>query len=275
MLDFPVGVVLFLLGISLGSFLNVAVSRLGRASPSLAGRSRCDHCAKPLQWFELIPLASFAVQAGRCRSCGRAIPFRYPLLELSSGVTVVLVGLHAFSGNLTLPLVSWPTALLSQIGTLLYYVFFASLALAIAVFDYERFLVPRSLVLPLLAVGFLAHVLDAFGAGTFKGLGVTLATAAGGYLFFAAISFLSKGRAMGLGDAEVALALAFYLPPIGVGLAIILAFFTAALLGSGLVLVRKLAWGSRIAFTPFLFFGALLSLLWGNGIMEWYLRLFW
>ncbi len=270
--EFFTAAVLFLVGISLGSFLNVVVSRLGSASPSLAGRSRCDHCKKPLQWFELIPLLSFTIQSGRCRSCGGVIPLRYPLLELFSGLAVVLVGLAAFSGSLTLPFKAPLDAPLSQMAAFLYYLFFAFFALAIAAYDFERFLVPRVLLLPLLAAGVLAHLLAAFGSGTFGGLGLTLATAAGGYLFFAAVWLLSRGRAMGLGDAEVASVLAFYLPPLGLGLAVILAFFSGALLGSGFVLARKLTWQSRIAFTPLLFFGAFLSLFFRDGIIEWYLR---
>lgn len=79
-----VGALLF--GVAVGSFLNVLIDRLPRGENALTGRSVCDHCKKPLRWFELIPLLSFFLQRGRCRRCHKELSWQYPFVELVTGV---------------------------------------------------------------------------------------------------------------------------------------------------------------------------------------------
>ncbi len=255
---------LSLLGAAVGSFLNVLVSRLGTAEPPLAGRSRCIHCRRVLRWYELIPLASFLLQGGRCRSCGQAIPFRYLVLELTLGVLFPL--LWALDRE---PL-GFPS-----VGHFLFYAFFASGALAIAAYDFEHLIIPRALLLPLAAVGLAVQILRTIHAGSPEMFALTLGTALAAYLGFLGLSVFSRGRAMGLGDAEVVGTIAFYLPQAKFLLGLMLAFFIGAIVGGTFALYRRASLKSQIPFAPFLFGGALLSLLWGDGIIGWYLTVFW
>ena len=75
-----------LLGLAIGSFLNVLIDRLPRGENVITGRSICDHCKKTLRWHELVPLLSFILQRGECRRCRKRLSWQYPLIELITGV---------------------------------------------------------------------------------------------------------------------------------------------------------------------------------------------
>ncbi|MCJ7826489.1 prepilin peptidase, partial [Patescibacteria group bacterium] len=82
---------LFVLGLCVGSFLNVLVERLPRNESVLFGRSHCDHCKHKLLWYELIPLVSFFIQKGKSRCCHKRLSCQYPLVELITGIGFVLL----------------------------------------------------------------------------------------------------------------------------------------------------------------------------------------
>ena len=84
----------FILGLCIGSFLNVIIIRLHDGASPFKGRSMCPECKHILSWYELIPLLSFAIQQGRCRHCHRRISLQYPLIELSTGILFVIVSLQ-------------------------------------------------------------------------------------------------------------------------------------------------------------------------------------
>src|SRR5574341_81843 len=83
---------LFFLGLAVGSFLNVLIDRLPKGESVIWGRSRCDHCKKPLRWWELMPVLSFLFLEGRCRRCHKAFTIQYPLVELATGIGFVYLG---------------------------------------------------------------------------------------------------------------------------------------------------------------------------------------
>ena len=90
---------IFLFGVAIGSFLNVVALRYDGehflfSEKQLGGRSHCPHCKKTLRWFELVPLVSFLIQGGRCRRCGISIGWRYPAVEMLSGIIFLAVPLH-------------------------------------------------------------------------------------------------------------------------------------------------------------------------------------
>ena len=82
--------IIFLLGLAVGSFLNVLINRLPREESVVKGRSYCDHCKKKLVWYDLIPLFSFIFLKGKCGYCHSPISFYYPIVELMTGVMFVL-----------------------------------------------------------------------------------------------------------------------------------------------------------------------------------------
>jgi prepilin signal peptidase PulO-like enzyme (type II secretory pathway) len=123
----------FILGILIGSFLNVVALRYNTGM-TLKGRSKCFSCGKNLKWYELVPLFSFAFQKGKCRNCKSKISWQYPVVELLAGVLFVLV-IWAF-----------PPLTVQASFTTLYYIFITCLLLVIIVYDVKHKIIPDQLV---------------------------------------------------------------------------------------------------------------------------------
>ncbi|MBI4132857.1 MAG: prepilin peptidase [Candidatus Sungbacteria bacterium] len=253
-------------GLAAGSFLNALASRLATGESVFSGRSHCVHCGRTLAWFELIPLGSFLIQRGRCRSCGGAIPVRYFIVELFSAALFLLLGLRIFQGTLSFPFVSGsPDAfiidpLLFQTGVFLYYGAFLFFGLLVSVYDFEHRLILSRPIWLLALMGLLGHASAAVLTRNAGPLVWAAGIAAGAFFFFWSLWFFSRGRAMGRGDADVAGAIALYLGPAVALIGLLLAFWTGALTGLLLLGAGVLRWKSRIPFAPFLFFGATLAL---------------
>lgn len=266
-------IILGIFGLVMGSFLNVVISRLASGESVIGGRSHCPHCGKILSWFELIPIASFLIQAGQCRSCQNPISLRYPIVEAVSAILFLFLGLWASRGLLPLLGFGQPLAFLGfgfQLWEFLVYAFFGSSLLAISVYDFEHLLIPRQILLPLAVIGLVIVIARFVLAGSLAGFFVSIAGAVSAYIFFSAIWFFSKGRAMGLGDAELALVIGFWLGSWLLIPAIILAFWSGALAGLAFMIFKKVGLKSRIPFGPFLALGALVSLFGGSGIIRLY-----
>lgn len=257
---------LFAFGLVVGSFLNVVISRLGSAQSPLRGRSRCDHCGRTLQWFELIPLFSFAIQKGRCRSCRTPIAVRHLYVELITAFLFLTLGLAVIDDRIFLPRFGAEGAIpggnFSLLGpaAFIYFAFFAAAAVAISFYDLEFRIIPRGLTWPLIAVGSAVLILAAAFSRDYwlllQGLGAGLLA----FAFFWAIWFFSKGKAMGRGDADVALAIALYLEPPAALAGFVLAFWIGSILSLALLILGRLSLKSQIPFAPFLFAGALAAL---------------
>jgi leader peptidase (prepilin peptidase)/N-methyltransferase len=127
-----------LVGLILGSFLNVVITRLPRGESLWAPRSRCPQCRQPLAWYDNIPLVSYAFLRGRCRACQTPIPWRYPLVELAGGLMILAL---------------WRT--FPYQPALLAYVPFCLALVALTVIDLEHRLLPDAITLPVIILGLL------------------------------------------------------------------------------------------------------------------------
>jgi prepilin signal peptidase PulO-like enzyme (type II secretory pathway) len=178
-----------LLGLIIGSFLNVFVLRRGT---SLGGRSRCMSCASELAWYDNVPFLSWFLLHGRCRSCGAAISLQYPIVEALMGFLFALIGASP------LPL------LLQSIACIITF-----LLLALALYDLRHTILPDEWVYPLAALSLLFSYLSGYlssdGAVLFFLSGPLIALP----LFL--LWFTSKGAWMGLGDAKLALGIGWLL----------------------------------------------------------------
>lgn len=226
----------FLLGIIVGSFLNVVILRYNTGK-SLLGRSGCFSCGKGLRWYELIPVISYFLQSGKCRSCGSGISLQYPLVELLTGVLFALIYQQFYPGILSL----------------FFYIFVWSFLIVITVYDLRHKIIPDGLSYT------LAVIIGLWALGHSDWY--ALATGATGFLFFASLWYLSKGRWMGLGDAKLALPLGFLLGP-SLGLAtLMLAFWIGAIYGLIVLSLprSRVTLKSEVPFAPFLTLGAAIS----------------
>lgn len=234
-------VILFVLGLIIGSFLNVLALRL-RSGLTLGGRSACFSCAKTLEWWELIPVLSFIFLRGRCSSCKTRISWQYPLVELWTGI--FFVSLYFVS------------------NTLLDYIFFTtifSLYTAILVYDIRHKIIPDSLVFLSVILSLIYRFL--IGGTLFDWLAGPIF-----FSFFGLIWLLSRGRAMGFGDAKLWLSVGLLLGfsqslsafalAAWIALLVTLPLMIFGMLKSG----KKLTMKSEIPFAPFIIIGAWVSL---------------
>ncbi|OGI73641.1 hypothetical protein A3D42_01430 [Candidatus Nomurabacteria bacterium RIFCSPHIGHO2_02_FULL_41_18] len=242
------------LGLTIGSFLNVVIYRLG-THRSLGGRSACLSCQKVLSWFELVPFFSFIFLSGRCRSCKSRISVIYPAVELITGF--VFTGIYLKFQEV---LFFNPPAFLA---TFSYYATAFSLLVVISFYDLRHKIVPDSLALSLGILSFLGLFLFD-GSGFHLHLPSLFEFLSGPLIAvpFALFWLVSKGVWMGLGDAKLILSMGWL---IGISRALsaaVLSFWSGAVFGIMLILFSgKHGLKSEIPFAPFLAFSAIVAFL--------------
>jgi leader peptidase (prepilin peptidase)/N-methyltransferase len=244
-----------LVGLALGSFLNVVITRLPRGEPMWAGRSRCPYCGRPLSWYDNIPLFSYIRLRGRCRACGAAIPWRYPLVELTGGLMALALWC------------AFPDRLL-----LLAYGPFCLALVALAAIDLEHRLLPDAITIPGIILGLLlslilpslSPVAAAAGAGVGAGLFFGI-----GWLY----EKLTGRRGLGGGDVKLMAMIGAFLGVWALPLVILISAGLGTLAG----LTRVLAPGSgsrggwrtiSLPYGPFLAVGAWCYLFGGERLLR-------
>lgn len=241
-----IGIILFFFGTIIGSFLNVVILRMNTGR-TLGGRSMCFSCGKSLHWHELVPLASFLVQKGKCTKCSAKISWQYPIVEGITGLMFMFVGLKL------LPFL--PLNLELFLIHLVFAVFIFSVWIAISVYDIRHTIIPNNLVWGVNAVIFASLFLLKGGAlvvhmpdWSMLLAGPVIA------LPFAALWLFSKGKLMGLGDAKLMLGIGWLLGIIPGVVAVVVAFWMGALVSLFLMAFAKKRYGMRsaIPFGPFL-----------------------
>jgi leader peptidase (prepilin peptidase) / N-methyltransferase len=235
-------------GLALGSFLNFVAARVPLRRSIVKPGSACMSCGTEIAWYDNVPLVSWLVLHGRCRSCGAAIPWRYPAVEL---VTALLV-----AGSV------WKFGLSGEAAVA---AFFCAALVAVSATDLEHRIIPNRIVVPAAVVVLLAQTaLHPSVEWLLGGLG------ASGFLFVAALAYPAG---MGMGDVKLALLLGVMLGRV-VPVAL-LAGMLAALLPSAVLLARH---GSKarkmgIPFAPFLALGGVVGLFVGHPLLHAYLSL--
>lgn len=263
-----------ILGLFVGSFLNVAIMRLPKGETIISGRSHCDSCGRTLRWYELIPLFSFLIQKGRCRTCRGRIDLQHPAVEIATALIFAGSFIYALGGDLALGRINAASVELFFVALTIFTALFF-----IFMFDLRTRLIPDLalliIVLMTIAAEFLGvwHVAPLFTFGLGK-LGASLINSffAGTILAlpFLGIVLFSKGRLMGMGDAKFAFVIGFMLGLPKGFLALFGASVLGAIMGLGLIILKKKSMQSAIPFAPFLVLGTILSLLFGELILRWY-----
>lgn len=256
----------FLLGLCVGSFVNVLIWRTLNGMSPYKGRSICDHCKRQLLWIENIPVISYVVLGGKCRTCKKQIDVTYPLVEMLTGLLFLwwaTLGL-AFFKLTHAPFTIIQPVFWLLIGLILVVIFFADVLYGI---------IP-DLAVVLMGLLSLAYRVSLWLSGQMKGVDLAYSVMAGvlGSAFFLFLYLVTKGRGMGFGDVKFALVMGFIL---GVPKAIVgffLSFVTGGMYAFGLLLLGKKKFGQTVAFGPFMIIGLVLALLYGEKIWFGYMN---
>ncbi len=269
-----------ILGLLVGSFLNVVVWRLPRRESLSHPGSHCPRCGHPIRWQHNIPVVSWLALRGKCRDCGEPISARYPAVEL---VTALAFGLVAWwvvssssgSEHPSSGLAEGPALLVTGL-ILVAYLYLAAISIALALIDLDTHTLPNRLVLPAYVVG--AALLG--GASIISGdFGALLRAAIGMAAMFGAyfLMALAYPGGMGMGDVKLAGVLGLFLAWLGWG-ELAVGAFAAFVLGGVfsiiLLAMRRAGRKSGIPFGPWMLAGAWVGVLFGGYIWRGYLALF-
>jgi len=244
-----------LVGLCVGSFLNVVIHRVPKRQSVVRPRSHCPACQTQLADRDNIPVVSWLVLRGRCRSCRAPISIRYPLVELACGALFAAAALRLG--------LSWSLPA--------FCVFFAAL-LAISVIDLDHFIIPNRIVYPTLALTGPLLALAALATGRWGDLAHAAIGGAAGFGLLFVIHLVSP-RGMGFGDVRLAGVIGVMLGWLGlryVALGLFLGFLLASVVGIGLIISRLKTRKDAVPFGPFLAGGAVLAVLWGPTLLRGY-----
>jgi leader peptidase (prepilin peptidase)/N-methyltransferase len=248
-------IVSVIFGAIVGSFLNVCIVRLPKEASIITPGSHCPHCKKPIQFYDNIPLVSYIILGGICRYCKKTISSQYPLVE---GIMALL--------SLFLYMRFGPSL------NYLIYFFFVSALIVITVIDLYHQIIPDVISLPGIGVGLLASLIFPHIAFLDSLIGVLVG---GGSLFLVASLYklFFKREGMGGGDIKLLAMIGAFLGWKAVILTILLSSLIGSICGMIIMALKRKDIKYAIPFGPFLSLGAVISLFYGNKLINWYLYL--
>jgi len=244
------------LGLLIGSFLNVVVWRVPRGESVVSPPSACPRCGARIAWYDNLPVVSWLVLRGRCRRCHEPISVRYPLVEAGTGILFGLVAWH-FG-------ISWTTPA---------YLYLAAISVALALIDIDTRRLPNAIVLPSYVVVPVLLAVASWGADDWPAM---LRAVIGGVALYAFyfVMVLVKPGAMGFGDVKLAGILGAYLAWLGWG-SFVVGAFAAFLVGGvfsiGLMVAGRAGRKSKIPFGPWMLIGCAIGVAFGESLWSAYL----
>jgi len=266
----------FLLGLLIGSFLNVAIVRLPRGHSIVSPPSHCPRCRASIKFYDNIPLISFLILRGKCRNCGEPISWRYPLVELMNGLLYAWIVNEFWIG-----------------GEALLMMAFCSSLIVITFIDLDFQIIPDTITLPGILLGVsiapffmsqladpLPFYLDRLLPHMWPYLNSFLNAVIG--MLCGALPLLTIGwvweklrhvEAMGGGDVKLMGMVGSFLGWKGALLTIMLGALVGSLVGIALIVLKRHRLERVIPFGPFLALGAIATAFYGNDIISWYLGL--
>ncbi|MDT8317823.1 MAG: A24 family peptidase [bacterium] len=245
----------FLIGISIGSFLNVCIARIPQKKSVVSPPSNCPKCGYGIKFYDNIPILSYLLLLGKCRQCKIPISVRYPLVELLAGMLSVLI--MVYYG----PSISY-----------LVYFCLVSALITITFIDLDHRIIPDVISLPAIPIGFLASFVLVQLSWLDSLIGILVG---GGSLLLVAVVYekLTGHEGMGGGDIKLLAMLGAFLGWEGVLFTIMASSLLGTVIGGGAMLVSGKGRRFAIPFGPFLSLGAVLYILWGDILIRWYLEL--
>jgi len=244
--------IVFIFGLSIGSFINCLIWRI-HEKKTILGRSFCPKCKHKLSWYDNIPLFSFFFLHGKCRYCGEKISWQYPIVELITAVLFVLAFFIHFSGsNFLLIVRDW---------------FLISVMIVVFIYDLKYYLILDIISLPSILIIFIFNFFLGFNL-----LNLLISGIIGGS-FFLFQFLISKGEWIGGGDIRLGILMGVALAwPMSV-IAILLAYIIGVIAVLPLLISKKKKFKSEIPLGIFLSTATIITLFWGEAILNWYLNL--
>ncbi len=245
----------FFVGLCIGSFLNVCIHRLPKGKSIVRPPSACPVCGALIRWYDNIPVLSYLILRGRCRGCKAPISFRYPIVELMTGLFAFLLW-ERFGASAP---------------TLVYFLFIAVLIL-ITFIDLDHRIIPDVISLPGIPIGFAASFLLPQVTWIDSLIGIA---AGGGSLLAIAVGYqlLTGKDGMGGGDIKLLAMIGALLGWQGVCFTIMASSFVGTVVGITVMLRSGKGMKMAVPFGPFLAIGAILYIFFGNQLIAWYFGL--
>ncbi len=246
-------VLIFILGLIVGSFSNVCIYRIPRNESIIYPASHCPKCRSNILAKDNIPLLSYILLKGRCRNCKSKISIQYPIVEFLTGLIYLIIYLI------------YGLSIQSLI-----YIILSSALIIIAFIDLNQQIVPDVISLPGMVIGFIISFFVPYILFTNSALGIFVG---GGIILIIGLagSVIFKKEAMGGGDVKLAAMIGAFLGWRYIIISLFLGFFLGALAGIFLILSRIKSREDVVPFGPFIVLGSFITLLWGEKIISWYI----
>ena len=241
------GIAFILLGVAIGSFLNLGIDRLPKGESILSPSSNCDSCGRKLTLLDLIPILSFLVLRGKCRYCKASIPIRSLFVELGTGTLFGLIWLKYPESATAIAVASYSAFLI-----------------LILTIDLEHHKVLNRLTYPAIS---LALIAAPFTPG--RSLGDLILGGAIGFGILFVVALICPAG-MGMGDVKLAAFIGLAVGYPGILLTMFLSFVIGGLISGALLAARLIGRRDPIAFAPFLAAGAITTMLYGEQILRWW-----
>ena len=242
-------------GLLFGSFLNVCIHRLPRRESLLWPASRCPSCQGPLSWYENIPVVSWVVLSGRCRTCGGAIAVMYPAVEVATAV--VFAGSYLAYG--------WHPMLLVRLV-------FACAMIVLFAIDLRHHILPDAITIPGIIVGFGQSLVLPPGAGDSL---IGIAAGGGALLALSAAYYRLRGHeGLGMGDVKMLAMIGAFLGWRLMLVGLFLASLMGSVVGLTVIATRRGRMKTALPFGTFLALGALVASVAGGRLLDWYLSFY-
>ena len=286
-------ILVFISGLFFGSFLNLVSDRILKKEKILFGRSKCEHCKKPLKPTHLIPLLSFIMQKGKCAMCGEKLSWYYPFSEVLTGLA--FAGVAYYTSALTV----FSTA---SIISFVFLLVIASAYIILVLTDLKFKIIPNKIVYPAIIFVFLFMIFnavfylvssylrlknDTFGVYllesgylhsqvfyVLKSLGMVYLSSLLIAGFFALLVKITKGKGMGGGDIKLGLLIGLFNGFPQNIIAIFLGFVIGAFTSLILIMLKIKTMKDTVPFGPFLILGSAIALIWGQELWQLYITLF-
>ncbi len=255
-IDYTQFIYLFVLGSIFGSFLNVVIYRLPKGLSVIKPGSYCPNCQTEIKWYKNIPIFSYLFLKGKCSTCDKPISFLYPIVELLTGIIFVVFLYNSES-----------------ILEFVVYIVIAMLFLCLVFIDFKDYLLPDVLLSIIFLVSLIYFGYEE-GLNAWPRILFGLMTGTALWILRFASSLIYKKEAFGLGDVKLGALMGFLLGIPDALIAIFFGFVIAAFIFFFLIIFKKVSKDTCLPFGPYMVFGMISFLLYGEEIIQWYVKFF-